>query len=646
MENLKMCSKDFPEENIQKLIDLFPNCVTEIKSPRKAVKTNESKKYFADELKFDVKKGIDFDLLKQELSDYIVEGKQERYHLDWPGKRAALLTANTPITKTLRPCREESKNFDSTQNLFVEGDNLDALKLLQETYLGRVKMIYIDPPYNTGKDFIYSDKFSESKQDYLLGSKQKDVEGNRLIANTESNGRFHSDWLSMILPRLKLARNLLKDDGVIFISIDDAEAPNLKRVCDEVFGESNHYCTFVWKRRSGAMDSVNNVSSDHEYVICYGKQQDKLNGVKRTYDRYSNPDNDERGPWIADNLSAGKPGGNTYYAVIDPATGNQYWPPKGRYWPYSPETMAIKISEGRIIFPKTGEGSPLLKRFQLEAKSEVVPISTWGVDKKSKVSNAFITALNTEGTKEVKRLFGDKVFTFPKPTQLIKSLIMQGAGVNDIILDFFAGASVTADAVMQLNSEDNGTRKFIMFQLPEVCDEKSVAFKEGYKTIAEISKERIRRAGKKIKEENKESASNLDIGFRVLKIDSSNMKDIYYNPDDIEQYELEGFTENIKEDRTSEDLLFQVLLDWGVDLSLPIKIETIDKLEVFFVDKNALAACFAGDGDITEEFCKALAKKQPLRVVFRDSGFKDDSAKINVEQIFKLLSPHTDIRTI
>jgi adenine-specific DNA-methyltransferase len=645
MKKLKMHSKNITEENIKKIMALFPNCVVE----EKAKETN-----------YNSRKIIDFNLLKQELSSEVTDNKDEKYHLIWPGKKQAILQANAPIAKTLLPCREESLDFNNTENLFIEGDNLDALKLLQEPYLGKIKCIYIDPPYNTGKDFIYSDRFAQSNSEYLLDSGQIDPTGNRLIANTDSNGRFHSDWLSMIYPRIKLARNLLREDGIIFISIDDSEVANLRRLCDEIFGEINYYCTFVWKRRSGAMDSVNNVSSDHEYVLCYGKQPGKLKGIKRTYDRYSNPDNDSRGPWIADNLSTAKPGGNTHYAVIDPKTGNEYWPPNGRYWPYNPKTMEKKIKENRIIFPKKPDGSPLLKRFKSEAKSDVLPISTWGVDKKAKSSNGFITALNTEGTKELKQLFDEKIFSFPKPTQLIKSLLTQGADSNDIILDFFAGSSVTAHAVMQLNSQDNGNRKFIMVQLPELCDEKSEAFKAGYKTIADISKERIRRAGKTIKDElekqkNKNQATffeestpqtSLDIGFRVLKIDSSNMNDVYYTPDAVDQNQLSLLTDNIKEDRTSEDLLFQVLLDWGVDLTLPISRETIQNLEVFFVDQNGLAACFEKNGKITEDFCKELASRKPLRVVFRDSGFKDDSIKINVEQIFKLISPHTDIRTI
>lgn len=622
-----MHSPNMTQDNIARIRELFPGCVTEAQGEDGRLKL-----------------AVDFDQLKQELSESIVEGPQERYHLNWPGKREALLIANAPIAKTLRPCREESIDFDTTQNLFIEGDNLDALKLLQETYLGKVKMIYIDPPYNTGNDFIYKDDFAENIDEFLKRSNQKDGSGNRLVANTESNGRFHSDWLSMMYPRLKLARNLLRDDGVIFISIDDGESANLKRLCDEVFGELNYYCSFVWKRRSGSMDSVNNVSSDHEYVFCYGKQLDRLNGIQRTYERYSNPDNDNRGPWIADNLSAGKPGGDTHYAIIDPDTGNEFWPPKGRYWPYSPSTMKKKIEEGRIIFPKSADGSPLLKRFQLEAKSDVIPISTWGSDKNSNVSNAFLTSLNTEGTKELKGLFGEKVFTFPKPTRLVRSLLEQGVSTDDVVMDFFSGSSVTAHAVMQLNAEDGGNRKFIMVQLPELCDEMSQAFKLGYKNIAEISKERIRRAGKKIFEGECHEGWNKDIGFRVLKIDSSNMADVYYTPDSINQGQLEFFTDNIKPERKPEDLLFQVLLDWGVDLALAIRQESIHGKSVFFVDDNALVACF--DKGVNEDLVKQLAGFQPLRVVFRDTGFASDAVKINVEQIFKQMSPGTEVRSI
>ncbi|MCD4806814.1 MAG: site-specific DNA-methyltransferase [Methanococcoides sp.] len=483
MDKLKMHSPNYTEENIAKLAELFPNCVTE-----------------SNDKDGNLKKSIDFDLLRQELSTHIVDGPKERYTLNWPGKREALLTANAPIANTLRPCREESVDFDTTENLFIEGDNLDALKLLQENYLGKVKMIYIDPPYNTGNDFIYDDDFAEDTEDYLKNSGQKDSIGNRLVANSSSNGRFHSDWLSMMYSRLKLARNLLKDDGLIFISIDDSEQSNLKKICDEVFGESNFFCHFIWQKRSGSMDSVDGVSADHEYILVYGKIKKRLIGVERTYDKYTNPDNDPRGPWISDNLSAGKAGGDVYYPITDPETGNEFYPPKNRYWPYNPATMQKKINEGRVLFPKGKDGRPMLKRFQNEAKSQFLPVSTImrNHTEKKLPNNAITSAMNTKGSSEVQSLFDSKVFSFPKSTVLISSLLNQVVDDNDIILDFFAGSATTAHAVMQLNAEDNGKRKFIMVQLPEECDEKSEAFKAGYITIAEISKERIRRAGKKI----------------------------------------------------------------------------------------------------------------------------------------------------
>jgi adenine-specific DNA-methyltransferase len=664
MDKLKLHTPDFIEANIAKLAELFPNCVTESRDAQGQVK-----------------RAIDFDLLKQELSSAIVDGPQERYQLNWPGKREALLTANAPIAKTLRPCREESVDFDATQNLFIEGDNLDALKLLQETYLNKVKMIYIDPPYNTGNDFIYEDDFAEDSESYKLRSNQKDEVGNRLVANNESNGRFHSDWLSMLYPRLKLARNLLADDGVLFISIDDCEAHNLRKIGDEIFGEINFYCSFVWKRRSGAMDSVDNVSVDHEHVLCYAKSKQRLNGIGRTYEKYKNPDNDPRGPWILDNLSAGKAGGDVYYPITDPQTGNQFYPPSGRYWPYNPKTMQVKIAEGRIIFPANPDGRPMLKRFKNEAKSETVPVSTWMLSaNENKLSNALSSALNTQGTKELQEILGGKLFSHPKSTTLLKSLASQClSGEDDIVLDFFAGSSTTAHAVMQLNAEDGGNRKFIMVQLAETCDEKSEAFKAGYNTITEIGKERIRRAGQKIKRDHadKPGIDQLDIGFRVLKVDSSNMDDIYYTPDALKQGDLFNFVDNVRDDRTEEDLLFQVLLDWGVDLSLPITRETFNtkdeggrmkdeicgdehssfslhtsslqnpsSLTVFFIDDNALAACFDNTGSLTEDFVKQLASRQPLRVVFRDAGFASDSVKINVEQIFKLLAPFSEIKTL
>lgn len=620
-----MHSPNFTDENIAKLAALFPGCVTES----------------ADE-DGNLQKSIDFDQLKQELSTHIVEGPRERYRLDWPGKREALLTANAPIAKTLRPCREESVDFDSTENLFIEGDNLDALKLLQETYLGKVKMIYIDPPYNTGHDFIYDDDFANSTKEYLLDSGQKDKEGNRLVANTDSNGRFHSDWLSMMYSRLKLARNLLKDDGVIFISIDDGEQANLKKMCDEIFGEENFVANAVWQKAYVANMTARHISNTHDHIMIYARDFLKLKfgRLPRTEEqiaKFQNPDNDSRGPWKAENLSAGKFYAAGQFEIITPK-GRSVSPPPGRYWRCNQETYKGWEREGRIWFGKNGEGRPMLKKYLSEVQDGLTPDTWWGHKE---------FGSNKAASTKLKATFeGRQFFDTPKPTTLLEKIMLLSGAKEGIFLDFFAGSATTAHAAMQLNAEDGGNRKFIMVQLPETCADKSEAFKAGFKNIAEISKERIRRAGQNIKEESPLTTQQLDTGFRVLKIDSSNMADIYYTPDAVEQKQLSLLTDNIKADRTSEDLLFQVLLDWGVDLTLPITRETINNREVFFVDNNALVACFVKNGQVTEDFCKELTKHQPLRVVFRDSGFKDDSVKINVEQIFKLMSPHTEVKCI
>ncbi|QWF72096.1 site-specific DNA-methyltransferase [Methylomonas paludis] len=641
MNKLKLHTPDFIQANIAKLAELFPNCVTETGDEHA-------------ELKY----AIDFDLLRQELSGVIVEGPQERYQLNWPGKREALLTANAPIAKTLRPCREESVDFDTTQNLYIEGDNLDALKLLQETYLGKVKMIYIDPPYNTGNDFIYEDDFAENTESYLQRSNQKDEVGNRLVANNESNGRFHSDWLTMLYPRIKLARNFLSEDGVIFISIDDNEQANLKRLCDEVFGEQNFVSTIVWEKRYSPQNAVKWFSESHDFIIIYAKNKinwypnllarsDEMNA------RYRNLDNDLRGVWKSvDSTAQAGHGTKSQFYVLTAPNGKQHTLPNGRCWLYTEPVLQQMIKDNRIWFGADGNNVPAVKRFLSEVKQGTACQTIWKyVD----------VGHNQEAKKEVNDLFPEStVFETPKPSRLIKRILQISTDKNDIILDFFSGSATSAHAVMQLNAEDDGNRKFIMVQLPEVCDEKSEAYKAGYKTIAEIGKERIRRAGQKIKtevgrmkNETKPDGSvlPLDIGFRVLKVDSSNMKDVYYQPDQLKQGDLEHFTDNIKPDRTAEDLLFQVLLDWGVDLSLPISQETIlvkdeqiSSFTVFFVDGNALAACF--DTGINEAFVKELAKRQPLRVVFRDAGFSSDSVKINVEQVFKLISPNTEIKVI
>ncbi len=627
MEKMKMQSPNPTQINIAKIRDLFPNCVTEAQG-------SDGK----------TKLAVDFDQLRQELAESIVEGPQERYHLNWPGKKEALLTANAPIAKTLRPCREESVNFDTTKNLFIEGDNLDALKLLQETYLGKVKMIYIDPPYNTGNDFIYEDDFAVDADTYLTRSNQKDEKGNRLTANTESNGRFHSDWLTMLFPRLRLARSLLRDDGVIFISIDDNEINNLRKVCEEVFGEENFIAQIIWKKRSTPPnDKV--IAAQHEYILCFSKDSSNvaLNLRSRTEDqiaRYKNPDNHKKGPWVAGDLMANVKGGryvtSLYYAIVNPRTGQEHYPSSNGNWRFNKEKIDLLIQNNEIYFGENDHGRPKLKRFLCDVKDGITWTTIWD-----------FAPLNTAGSVEMTELFGNlSSFENPKPTGLLLNLLRVGSNMGDMVFDFFSGSSSTADAVMQLNAEDNGNRRFIMVQLPESTGEKSEAYNAGFTTIAELSKERIRRAGKKIKEENLLTSPHMDVGFRVLKIDTSNMADVYYTPDALDKSLIDLMVDNIKPDRTPEDLLFQVMLDWGVDLALSISKQIIQGKDVFFVDGNALAACFDDTGSVDESFVKELAKQQPLRVVFRDAGYKASDVKINVEQIFKLLSPATEIKCI
>ena len=621
MQKLKMHSPDMTQEHIARIREFFPNCVTEARGKDGSLRLS-----------------VDFDLLRQELSGSIVEGPQERYHLDWPGKREAILAANAPIAKALRPCRKESVDFDTTKNLFIEGDNLDALKLLQETYLGKVKMIYIDPPYNTGNDFIYNDDFAETSEAYLSRSNQKDEAGNRLVANPDSNGRFHSDWLSMMYPRLKIARNLLADDGVIFISCDDNEVENIKILCNEIFGRENFISCFIWKRRQNVDSrSKNGASVDHEYALVFSKlSSGRIRGAEKDLDKYSNPDNDPRGNWMSDNmigLATKDQRPNLHYDLINPLTGINYGCPITG-WRYEPKRMAELIKNNEVIFPKSPKGRPRRKKFQADLLSEFT-------GKSSLLSAPF----NTDATREVRDLFeGNDFFDFPKPVMLIKEYLEQGTTGEDIILDFFAGSSTTAHAVMQLNAEDGGNRRFIMVQLPEACDAQSEAAKAGYGTIAEISKERIRRAGKKILEGDCHEGWNRDVGFRVLKVDTSNMADVFYTPDALQQSLLDLTTDNIKPGRTPEDLLFQVLLDWGVELTLPIRKESIQGKTVFFVDDNALVACF--DRGFDEALVRELAACAPLRVVFRDNGFVSDAVKINVEQIFRQLSPGTEVRCL
>lgn len=630
MEHMKFETPDIVGGNIEKIGALFPSAVTEMQ--------DENGK---------VKKSINFEVLKQLLSRDVVDG-DECYEFTWVGKKAAMAEAARPTTKTLRPVKEDSKNWDATENLYIEGDNLEVLKILQESYLGKVKMIYIDPPYNTGHDFVYPDSFVMDDDEYSAGTGYFDEEGNVNFSreNTLNAGKYHSDWCSMIFSRLLLTRNLLTEDGIIFISIDDSEVDNLSKICDSVFGESNCYGKFVWQRRSGAMDSVDNVSIDHEYVLCYAKSKTRLKGIPRTFAKYTNPDNDSRGPWIADNLTAGKPGGDVYYPIVDPETGNEFLPPKGRYWPYSRQTMQKKIEEGRVIFPKTSSGRPMLKRFQNEAKNLFVPVSTimrsWS--EKDIPNNAMICAANTKGTSEMQELFGEKVFSFPKSTILLKSLIEQGSEKDSIIMDFFSGSASTAHAVMNLNAEDGGQRKFIMIQLPEPCDANSDAFKAGYKNICEIGRERIRRAGDSILNQLPEKVGKLDVGFRVFRVDDSNMKDVYYQPEELNQLSLADLITNIKEDRTDMDLLYSCLLDWGVEISLPHTSIKIEGCTIHNVDNGALLACF--DSQLPASIIQYMTKVHPLRVVLRDSAFSSDDKKINVFETFNRLSPDTAIKII
>lgn len=608
MERLKMQSLDVAGSNIDKIARLFPQCVTEHKD-------KDGKTVL----------GIDFEKLRDELSADVIDEGEERYQFTWPDKKVHAHLANTPTTKTLRPCREESVDFDHTQNLYIEGDNLDVLKVIRETYLGKVKMIYIDPPYNTGNDFVYNDDFSQDTDEYQENSGQLDEEGNRLVQNTESNGRFHTDWLNMIYPRLKVAKDLLSEDGVIFISIDDNEQANLKKVCDEIFGESNFIAQCVRKRRNSQANLSKNISPIHEYITVYAKRTgDLLNKVAANIDEsaYKNPDNDPRGSYVT--MPCTNKGG-TVYTVITP-TGTEIT----EEWRFKKETYNALLADNKLIFPRGGEGKPRYKLFLAEKKAEGQLANTWLGDLSS----------NQEATREIKQLFGDNlVFDTPKPVGLLVFCLQLATNKNSIILDFFSGSATTAHAVMQLNAEDGGNRKFIMVQLSEKTNEKSEAYKAGYKNICEIGKERIRRAGKKIKEENagKEGIDKLDTGFRVLKLDNSNMLDVYYTPKDFTEQDL--FADNVKPDRTAEDLLFQVMLDLGVELSATIEQRAIDGKRVFFVNDNYLVACF--DENIAESTITEIAKMKPYYFVMRDSSLASDNVADNFDQLFETYSKDT-----
>lgn len=640
MDKLKMHSPNLTEANIAKLAELFPNCITE-----------------ARDAKGELKKVVDFDLLRQELSSSIVEGPQERYQLNWPGKREALLLANAPIAKTLRPCREESVDFESTNNIFIEGDNLDALKLLQENYLNKIQVIFLDPPYNTGGDFIYADNFREDVDSYFSRSNQSDESGQRLVANTETNGRFHSDWLTMMYPRLKLAWNMLSDDGLLAISIDDREVFQLGKALDEIFGAESRLACAPWLSEASGGKEKTGLRTGHEYILLYFKKtSESISQEERSIGDLNLRDNfgayrkgRELMKWGGTSLRKDRP--NQFYPLPAP-DGSEVFPYRNDgeegHWRWGKENPNIKTALKDSQFFHW-EKRPFDGAVTVSGRSERwVPYEKIRDIKKSVGWSTWLDKFgtNADATRELKELFSSKPFDTPKPTALIQWVINLHSNDDALVMDFYAGSASTAHAVMKLNAEDSGKRKFIMVQLPEVCDEESLAFQSGYTKITDIGKERIRRAGVRIREQysDREGADQLDIGFRVLKIDSSNMKEVFYTPDSVSQDLLFDQVNNIREDRTAEDLLFQVLLDWGVDLALPISQQSIAGKTVFFVDGNALAACF--DTGIDEGFVKQLAGHKPLRVVFRDAGFASDSVKINVEQVFKLLSPATEIKTL
>ena len=655
-----MQSKNLVDENIEFIAKRFPNCVTEA--------LDEEGK---------LTKLVDFDMLKQELSHVVIDGDKERYTMTWPDKKQAILTANAPIAKTLRPCREESVDFDHTQNLYIEGDNLDVLKLLRETYLGKIKMIYIDPPYNTGNDFVYNDDFAVDTEEYLERSNQVDDQGNRMVANNDSNGRFHTDWLNMIYPRLKLAKDLLSDDGVMFISMADTELANQLKICEEIFGKKNIEL-FVWKKKGGAGNTEKIIGVLTEYIICCFKSKKPYDLNFQTFERIYKF-SDKKGPYNLEGIEKTNLGGyerkTMQFAITDPETKQQFYPGENMRWTIGENTAIELLNDHKLFFDYKTNKVKRIKRPEDYELSE----------------NVYYNLLTEEGSlatakDECLALLGNReYFDTPKPTLLIKKLLKIASKENSLILDFFSGSATTAHAVMQLNAEDGGNRKYIMVQLPEVCDKNLEAYKAGYKNICEIGKERIRRAGKKIKEEIEKSSlifgknakkpleptvetklalqmayekiddSNdrfeqladkkiPDIGFRCLKLDSSCMKDIYYSPNKMTQDLLTQFEDNIKEDRTPEDLLFQVILDMGVLLSSEIKTLEINGKKVFNVNDGDLVCCF--DKDLTDEVVTEIAKMKPLYAVFRDSSMSSDSVAVNFDQIFETYSPTTTRKVI
>lgn len=622
MDKLKMHTPDLAEENYKKLAALFPDAVTETKDENG-----------------NTVRAIDKDVLMQEINAKVVDDGQERYQFTWPDKRKAVVLANAPIAKTLRFEKEKSVGRDGTpggtdsENIYIEGDNLDALKLLQETYLGKVKMIYIDPPYNTGSDFIYEDDFSQKAEDYADNSGQTDEEGNRLVQNSESNGRFHTDWLNMMYPRLKIAKDLLTDDGVIFISIDDNEQENLKKICDGIWGFQNYVGTIIWERAFSPKNDAKYFSSNHDFILVYAKNINnftigKLPRTAEANARYKNPDNDSRGPWVADNMTVKTYSAAYDYPIITP-NGTVVRPTNGRCWFTNKERMKKLIEEGRVYFGANGGNMPRIKRYLADVQQGMTPTTIWKYEE---------VGHNQEGRQELKKIFdGRGYFDGPKPQRLLERIFtVANLNANSIILDFFSGSASSAETTLHYNIKTNKNIKYIMVQLPEKTPINSDAYRDGYHSICDIGEERIRRAGMKIKEE---TGADIDYGFRCFRVDSSNMKDVYYKPSDVKQGELDLFTDNIKEDRTPEDLLIQVMLDLGVLLSSKVEEEEIAGKKVFSVADGYLIACF--DRDVTDDVVTAIAKKHPFYAVFRDSSFSSDSVAANFEQIFDTYSPQT-----
>ena len=613
---LELSSVDRTQLNLEALYQIAPSCFTEVKDD----KTGE------------LRHVVNFKTLRQLLGDNAVEDADEMYQFTWPGKQEARREAARPTTKTLRPVVEDSVDWDNTQNLYIEGDNLEVLKLLQKSYMGKVKMIYIDPPYNTGNDFVYDDDFAASQDDYDLFAGNIDELGNRYRKNTETNGRFHSDWCSMMYSRLMVARSLLTEDGVIFISIDDNEQKNLKNICDEIYGSTNFLAQVIWERAFSPINLMKHFSPSHDYILVYAKNGENAvcNGIKRSEeanDRYSNPDNDPRGVWSSSDISVGPAIQENVYTITTPS-GREVEPPAGRSWSLSRKAFRERLQDNRIWFGPDGNGVPRIKRFLSELrKTGVTPMTIW---KHTEVDHS------QGATQKLAKLFdGKKYFDYPKPVTLIQRCISLYSNKDSLILDFFSGSATTAHAVMQLNAEDCGNRKYIMVQLPEKTPEDSEARKAGYNTIPEIAKERIRRAGKKIKEESPLTTQNLDTGFRVFRLADSNFEEVKKAPAEYNQSQLDLFLNNVKSDRTDLDLLFGAMLSWGVQLSLPMTSEEVDGKMIYSVNDGDLVACFADD--ITENIVKAMADKQPLRVLFRDSCFARDDAKINVFETLKQL---------